>query len=158
MSGANSNSTPLKTILVAGIVAGTMDIVAALTQFYIKTEKDPTIVLRYIASAVFGKEASTGGTSMALVGLFFHYVIAFGFVILFFLLCSKIAWLWKNKIISGLLYGIIVWIIMSQVVLPLSLIGRAPLDLEKAIVPILILMFCIGLPTSLIVSRYYERK
>jgi hypothetical protein len=43
------------TVFLSGLLVGTLDITAALVQFYIKTGKDPLIVPKYIASAVFGK-------------------------------------------------------------------------------------------------------
>src|SRR5688500_17155151 len=66
-----------RTILFSGLLVGSLDITAALVQFYIKTGKDPLIVLKYIASAVFGKDAYAGGNKMAIYGLLFHFIIAF---------------------------------------------------------------------------------
>ena len=70
-------------VLKAGVIVGTLDILAAFIQFYSKTQKNPIVVLNFIASGIFGKEAFTGGNKMAAFGLFFHYVIAFGFTLLF---------------------------------------------------------------------------
>ncbi|MEO7312574.1 MAG: hypothetical protein ABIX01_19465 [Chitinophagaceae bacterium] len=153
-----SKNGAVNTILLAGLVAGTMDITAALTQFYIKTSKDPMIVLRYVASAILGKTAATGGLPVALFGLFLHYVIAFSFVIFYFFLSSKIRWLWKNPVPAGLCYGIFTWTVMNLIVVPVSRIGSTPFDLSKAVVAALILVCCIGMPTAIIVGKYYRRE
>ena len=73
----------LKLIIKAGLIAGSLDIIAAFLNFYFKTGKNPTIVLKYTASAIFGKDAVTGGNGMALTGLLLHYIIAFIFTIFF---------------------------------------------------------------------------
>ncbi|MEO7924511.1 MAG: hypothetical protein ABIR30_12595 [Chitinophagaceae bacterium] len=149
---------PISAILLTGFTAGLLDITAACTQFYIKTNKDPAIVLRYIASGVFGKKAYTGGLPMAAWGLLFHFLIAYGLTIFFFWLYPRVKWIGKNKILAGLLYGIFAWLLTTQVIVPLSLITPQPLVLSKMIVAILILMSCIGLPISLMANKHYLYK
>ena len=64
---------------------GSLDISAALIHFYIKAGKDPLIVLKYIVSAVVGKDAAySGGITMAASGLLLHFLVAFIWTILFF--------------------------------------------------------------------------
>ena len=152
-------SKTVSTILLAGVIAGTLDITAACTQYYINTGKGPGNVLRYLASGVFGKKAFAGGVPMATWGLFFHYIIAFGLTIFFFWLYPKIKLLSKNIIVTGLLYGVFAWAVTTLIIVPLSNTPPpAPFDIRKAAVAMLILMFCIGLPISLIISRYYSKK
>ncbi len=93
-------------VLKAGLIVGTLDIFAALIQFYIKTNKNPITVLNFIASGVFGSDAFTGGTKMAAFGLFFHYLIAFGFTLLFFKLYSRLKVLTPNIFLLGFIYGL----------------------------------------------------
>ena len=148
----------LSVILIAGLVAGTIDISIALIQFYIKTGKDPAIVLKYIASAVFGKNAFAGGTAMAIYGLAFHYMIAFGWTILFFFLYPKISLLSINNILTAVLYGIFIWAMMERVIVPLTKASQQPFDISKAISSILILSVAIGFPLSIFAKRYYARR
>jgi hypothetical protein len=158
-TATNTQQRPsaINTILLAGFVAGTLDIAAACTQFYINTGKDPMIVLRYVASGVFGKKAFTGGLPMAAWGLFFHYLIAFGLAIFFFWLFPKIKWVRQNVTLAGLLYGIFAWLITTQVIVSLSRIGHQPIVFSKVIVAVLILMFCIGLPIAYITANHYRK-
>ncbi len=147
------------TILLTGFVAGTLDIIAACTQYYINTGKGPTNVLRYVASGVFGMKAFKGAGTMAFWGLLFHYIIAFGLTIFFFWIFPKIKVLSKNLVVTGLLYGIFAWAITALVIVPLSNTPPpAPFDIKKAAIAILIIMFCIGLPISLFIGRYYRNK
>ena len=143
-------------ILIAGLVAGTLDIGTALVQYYLKTGKDLSDVLRFVASGFFGKPAFTGGTTMAVAGLFFHYVVAFIWTIIFFLLYPRIALLRKNIILPAILYGAFVWLIMNEVVLPLCAAPAQPFVLKQAAIAMLILICAIGLPLSIFAKRYYS--
>jgi hypothetical protein len=155
----SQSSKAATSIFLAGLVAGTLDITAACTQYYINTGKGPGNVLRYVASGVFGKKAFTGGVPMAAWGLLFHYIIAFGLTIFFFWLFPKVKLLSKNIIVTGLLYGIFAWVVMVLIIVPLSNTPPpAPFDFRKAAIAILILMFCIGLPIALIIGRYYSKN
>ena len=147
------------TIVLTGFIAGSLDITAASIQYYIRTGNGPANVLRYVASGVFGKEAFTGGVPMAAWGLLFHYVIAFAFTLFFFWIYPKINLQSKNKIITGLVYGAFVWAVMNLVVIRLSNIPPPPpFDFSKVSIAMLILMFCIGLPISLLIGKYYSGK
>ena len=145
--------------MIAGLVAGTLDIVAAFTQFYIKTGRDPSIVLKYIASAVFGRErAYSAGSSMVAWGLLFHFCIALMFAALFTWIYIRWSWISRNIILSGILYGIFVWTVMNFVVVPLSKIGSQPFAWKSAGMALLILIFMIGLPIALITHNYLKKN
>ncbi len=73
------------TIVQAGLLAGTLDISAACIHAYLLRGTTPVQVLRYVASGVWGTDAFQGGTGIALQGLLFHFIIAFGWTVLFFL-------------------------------------------------------------------------
>lgn len=153
----HGSKDPFRSILLAGFVAGSLDIIAACLQFYIKTGRGPGPVLRYIASGVFGRKAFAGGMPMAAWGLFFHFVIAFLFTLFFFWIYPRINILSRNRVITGLVYGIFVWVMMNRVIVPLSSVPQSPFVLKQAIIATLILMFCIGLPISLITGKYYSQ-
>jgi hypothetical protein len=144
-----------KTVLLSGLLVGSLDIIAALVQFYSKTGKDPLIVLKYIASAVFGKSAYSGDSRMSIWGLLLHFLIAFIWTVFFFLIYPKFKLLSWNRIITGILYGIFVWIMMTQVVVPISKASAGTFNLKNAIIAVLILIGAIGLPLSFIAHRFY---
>ena len=146
----------LKVILIAGLLAGTLDIIAACVNAYINNPNStPDKVLRFIASGVFGKKAFAGGATMAAWGLLFHFIIATGFAALFVLAAQKIKFLTRNFVLIGLLYGLLVWLIMNRVVVPMSETPAQPFVWRKAIVAMLILMFMIGLPIAWVTKKYY---
>ncbi len=149
----------LKTVMLAWLVAGSLDIISAiLLNGAITGSIRPLRLLQGVASGAFGKEALTGGIPMALAGLLFHYFFALVWVLVFFFGYPFIPFLQKHKIISGLLYGIFVWIIMNRVVVPLSRITPGPFRWDRALMNMAILMVMIGLPISLFIHKYYEGR
>lgn len=143
---------PLKKILLTGLLVGTLDITAACIQFYINTGRGPIPVLQYIASAALGPSAYSGGYEMAGAGLLFHYIIAMGFTIVFFGIYHFIPGLSKQRILTGIAYGIAIWAFMFFIVLPLSKVPTPVFHLNKAAIAASILIVCIGLPLSFIAS------
>ena len=135
-------------VLKAGLIVGTLDILAAFIQVYSKTQKSPIIVLNFIASGVFGKEAFAGGDKMAVFGLLFHYFIAFSFTLLFFVLYPRLKRMISNKLTLGIVYGLFIWFVMQFLIVPLSQATSMKLSAEGAITAILILIICIGIPLS----------
>lgn len=143
----------IKTILFAGLITGSLDIIAAFIDFYIATGNGPAGVLRYIASGAFGNEAFTGGSSMILWGLFFHYLIACSFTVLFFWLYLKVKFVSAYPIITAILYGIFMWATTVLIIVPISETPPVPLTFWSAVKAILILIFTISLPLILIIKK-----
>ncbi|MEO8108584.1 MAG: hypothetical protein ABI594_01060 [Ginsengibacter sp.] len=113
----NSNT---KTILFAGLLVGSLDILTAFVDYYIQSGKGPAGVLKFVASGVFGASAFSGGAIMIFWGLLFHYIIAFCFTIFFIWVYPRFSFLRKNIIITAVVYGLFVWLVMNRVVVPLS--------------------------------------
>jgi membrane associated rhomboid family serine protease len=152
-------ASPVKTILLSGGVAGTLDILGAFFVYSLLMKKImPLTMLQGIASGVFKAAAFNGGASMAAFGLLFHFIIAFSFAIFYFLMYPLTPFTRKYTLISGLLYGIFIWGIMNLVVLPLVFAHPAPVEMKSFLIGASILMVMIGLPVSLITHRYYSTK
>jgi len=150
---------PLKALIVAFLVAGTSDIAVALIQYTISTGNNPIRVLIFIASGVFGRGAYEGSApGMAALGLIFHYCIAFIWTFIFYKLYPLIALMRKNRSLTGLSYGLIVWLGMNLIVVPLSNTPELPFSLTRALTGILILMVAIGTPLSFIIGKYYSES
>ncbi|MGG9964580.1 hypothetical protein [Ferruginibacter sp. SUN106] len=145
---------PLQTILLAGLLVGTLDILSAFVDVYVNTGKNPLIVLNYIATGAFGKTDFTASNGGAAVGLLFHYIIAFAFTILFFWLYTKSNFPSKNWVLTGIVYGLFIWAIMNFIVVPLSNVRTAPFTAFRLIKAALILIVMIGLPLSFIAGRF----
>ncbi len=149
----------VKTVLLSGLVAGTLDICTAITFHSLKNgaflgER----ILRYVASGAFGKAAFDGGAEMIVAGLIFHFIIAFSFAILYFLIFPRVSFLQKHQLVGGIGWGLFAWAAMNLVVVPLSKIPLRPFNWGKAFPEMLILICCIGFPISFITHHYYVKK
>ena len=116
-----------RAIVTAGLVAGTLDITAAITYWYLKVHMAPARLLRGVAAGLLGPSARNGGNGIALVGLVCHFTIALGAAAVYYALSRKVAFLLDHPIPAGALYGIAVYCFMNLVVLPLSAIHTKPL-------------------------------
>ncbi len=146
----NLNSTIVK----AGVIVGSLDILTAFIHYFIKTGKNPLNVLKFISSGIFGAAAFSGGNMMILSGLILHYIIAFAFTIFFFWLFPKIKIFSKSKTLTGIIYGIFIWVVMNLVVVPLSKIPNRPFNIGNSILAATILVVCIGIPLSFMANRH----
>jgi hypothetical protein len=150
--------SPFKTILLSGFIAGSLDMSTALLVYVAILQKTTVMrLLQSIASGVFGKEAYAGGTTTALYGLGFHFLIAFSFAIAYFILYPYIGLFRKQRLISAFVYGIFVWCVMNLLVLPLVMHRPAILN-WNAFLGAAILICMIGLPVSFITHAYYTVK
>ncbi|SKB46382.1 hypothetical protein [Daejeonella lutea] len=143
----------LNQILKAGLLVGTLDILAACLQFILNTRKEPSAVFKFIASGVFGARAFSGGYVMAFAGLIFHYLIALAFTVLFFFLYPKMHSLIKNNVLILMIYGTFVWLIMKFLIIPLSNTPSQQSTYLGAATSVTILIICVGIPLSIIAER-----
>ncbi|MBO9592899.1 MAG: hypothetical protein J7599_08310 [Niabella sp.] len=151
-------SKPIPTILKAGLLAGTLDILAALLHYYLATGKNPLFIFRYIASALLGPAAFSGGPEMYIAGLLLHYFVAFAFTLFFFWLYPHLNILQRNPVATGIFYGLFIWVVMNLVVVPLSRIGTFPGRVSAMLINAAILILAIGIPLAFIARRYYRQK
>jgi len=152
-SPAAAKADRLRTILLAWIVAGTLDVTAACTYYPLTANVTARQILQGIASGVLGAQAFQGGNATAALGLGLHYVIAFTWTVFFYFLASNIRALTRHPLIVGPLYGTFVWLVMNLIVLPLSNVAHRPLRLQPSIIGAVILMICIGTPIANRVGR-----
>ena len=147
--------SPLRAILLGGLIAGVLDITAA---FVLSAPRGirPAVILRGIASGLLGRSAFQGGIGIAILGAFLHFVIAFGAAAVYVTTSRWLAILTRQAILCGLLYGIVVYLVMNEIVLPLSAFpfrGGHP-SAVNILISVVVLMLVVGLPISLSARRY----
>jgi len=140
------------------LIAGSLDITAASIQAYLMKGLTPDVVLKFIASGMFGKEAYSGGTGYLFFGLLVHLFIVFMSVITYLYLYPKINLLHKNIFLSALFVALTAWIVTTRIIIPLSQIQPAVFNLKNILIAIAILFFCIGIPISYLTKRFYSNK
>lgn len=140
-----------------GLIGGILDISDALV-FYGIRGVSPERLLQAIAGGLLGVRAMQGGWATATLGLGLHFLIAFTAATVYYSASRKLRMLRQRPIVSGLLYGIAVFLFMNMVVVPLSAIHRSPTALLKFNIvsanAVLALMLFIGLPIALATKRY----
>jgi hypothetical protein len=101
LSESNSkHSSLIKPILLATLVAGTLDMLGAILVYDVIMQLVTVMqILQGIASTVFGKTAFSNPMVMALIGLIVHYVIAFCFAVAYLLVFPYIKFLKKKLIL-----------------------------------------------------------
>jgi hypothetical protein len=106
-------------ILVGGSIAGTLDIIFAIS-FAIYNGATPIRLLQTVASGLLGKDSFTGGISTAALGLALHFGMSFIWAGLFWVAARRVPKLMHHPVLYGIIFGVIVFFVMRLVVLPLS--------------------------------------
>jgi hypothetical protein len=149
----SERSRALPSIGWATLIAGVLDISSAFLLSYLKGG-GPRGVLQGVAAGLVGRESAiNGGLATAGLGLAIHFFIAFVVSCVFYLASRKLVFLTRHPVISGLLYGVVIYGFMYWIVMPLAYPVVHP-SLSRDATAIWVHMFLIGLPISLIVRRY----
>jgi hypothetical protein len=138
--------------LTAGLVAGVLDIGAAIVLTLARGGRVARM-LQGIAFGLIGPPALQGGPATAALGLLLHFVIATGAAAVYYAASRRLPILVRQAVACGIAYGVVVYLVMNLVVLPLSAIGWRPFIFSGVAIMIPIHMFCVGLPIALVVRR-----
>src|SRR6266702_5895587 len=145
-------SRAFRAIATAGLIAGILDITSAFVLAEIKGTGSIRM-LQGIASGLLGQRSFEGGMATAGLGLAIHFLIAFTAAAVFYAASRKFSSLTQYAVVSGLLYGIAVYIFMYWMVVPLAY-PNARHSVSRDVPAVIVHMLLIGLPISLIVRRY----
>ncbi len=152
----NRRHSALKAIFAAWLVAATLDTTAATLNYLFTFGGRLTILYQFIASGVFGRNAFAGELLMAFLGLLFHYTIALIWTLIFYFVYPRVKPFHRNRLVTGVIYGLVVWTAMNLAVLPLSGVPHTPFRPVQTTLAILYAVFCIGVPISMIIGKYYS--
>jgi len=144
-----------KYILFTGFLCGPLDAIAAIL---LNPDVSPASIFKFIASGFFGREAYLAGNGMVIYGILFHYFIAFIFTALLFRLYPFFINTVQNKYVLMAAIGLLIWIVMNMLVLPLSHTRLSPFNMPTVLKNIAALIVAMGVPITLIAERYYTGK
>ena len=147
-----NNSRAFAAIFCAGLLCGLMDITAAFITWWPKGVKPPRL-LQGVAAGWLGPNSFNGGMATAALGLAFHFLIAFTAAFVFYVASRHLAFMIRQPVVSGLLYGIMVYLVMYWLVMPLSNFHGTK-TVTSSIVAIITHIICVGLPISLVIHRF----
>jgi hypothetical protein len=102
-----------------------------------------------IAGGLVGREvAMDGGTATLLLGVLLHLIVATGIVTVLVLAARRRPALVHRPLVAGPIYGVLAWLVMNFVVIPLSAIGFRMPATPAIINGLLIHMLGIGIPAA----------
>jgi hypothetical protein len=152
---ATTSSHPGRAIFWGGLACGVLDITQACIAWGIQNHLPPMRIFQSVAAGLLGRSAAQGGLRTAVLGGVLHFFIAFSWAALYYLASRKLAFMAERPVLSGLLYGELVWAVMNFAVIPLSAIHRWPTWTRAFVItgPVGHL-FLVGLPIALAVRRW----
>jgi len=106
-------------VLVGGLVGGALDILFAIS-FAAYNGIPAMRLLQSVASGLLGRDAYSGGTPTAALGLTLHFAMAIAFAAGFVLASRRLPLLVRRPYLFGGLFGVGVFLFMRFVVLPWS--------------------------------------
>jgi hypothetical protein len=147
------------TIFYGGLAIGILDICDAMIFFGLWLGISPLGIWRSVAGGVLGRQAAAaGGFKIALLGLALHFVNATLIATAYYIVVSILPVLNKYAVAAGLIYGVVVYFIMTFVVVPLSAIGPRPFPAWPSLINGLVgHALLVGLPVALI-ARWSAKK
>lgn len=147
-------SRPLRFVLAGGLVAGALDITYACVFWAIKAGVPAERIFQSVAAGLLGKDSFSGGWPTALLGLGLHFFIATTMSVTYFLVARRAPILGQRPIPFGAAYGLLLYVIMNYVVVPLSAAPRGgakdPLWVALSVAVHAVL---IGMPIALFTRR-----
>jgi hypothetical protein len=148
--------SPLRAIVTAWLVVGILDITSAFVIAAIKGTGSSRM-LQGIASGLLGRSSFEGGLVTAGLGLAIHFFIALVVVVVFYMASRKIDFLTRQPLLSGWIYGIVVYLVMYWIVIRLVFPNAHP-SLSRDVTAVLVHMLLIGMPTALLISHFSKQS
>ena len=113
-------------VLLGGLIVAIGDIVFATTLWFTWTMAGLVRVFQTIAVGVLGKASYEGGVPAAALGAGLHLFMATTFVVVYTMVGRRVPTLLQRPVVYGTLYGVLLYVIMNFVVMPLSRVDAHP--------------------------------
>lgn len=141
-----------KPIAVGALVCGTLDILLAVI-LTLWRGKEPAAMLRFVASGPF-PGAVEMGTNGALLGLATHFALMAIMVAVLVLVVRARPRLLDKPYRTALVYGLITYVVMNLVVVPLRFGTPLPPSMLSIVTQLFAHIVLVGIPATLIARRY----
>jgi hypothetical protein len=140
--------SPARAILYGGLAVGVLDGLYAVVVWNLRGV-GPGRVFQGVAAGLLGRGSFDGGTPTALLGLALHFFIAFCVAAVYVLASRRLEVLRRKPVVCGLLYGVLVYLVMTFVVVPLSAAQGGVPTLPKFLLNAAAHALLVGLPAAL---------
>jgi hypothetical protein len=143
----------LDTILYGGLVVGILDGLFALIFYGLILGAKPMRIFQSVASGLLGSSSYEGGIQTFLLGILLHFVVATCIATVYYLASLKLPVMIHHAVVCGLIYGMIAYLGMNYVIVPLSAIGSRPFSLRLFLPAFIGHALLVGLPIALLARR-----
>ena len=143
----------LDTILYGGLVVGILDGLFALIFYGLILGAKPMRIFQSVAAGLLGQASYEGGIPTFLLGILLHFVVASCIAAVYYVASLKLPVLLQHAVLFGLIYGLIAYLGMNYVVIPLSAIGARPFSLRLFLPAFIGHALLVGLPIALLARR-----
>lgn len=140
-------------IVSGGLIAGTLDIAFACIYWAIEASVPAQRIFQSVAAGLLGKASFQGGAATAALGLALHYFIATSMSLAFYLVAVRRRALVRRPVAYGVAYGLLLYVIMNHIVVPLSAASPGPKDPLWIALGIAVHALLIGVPIALCARR-----
>ena len=141
------------TILYGGLVVGILDGLFAFIFYGLILGAKPLRIFQGVAAGVLGRASFEGGTKTFVLGVLLHFIVATCIAAVYYLASLKLPFLIHHAVICGLIYGMIAYLGMNYIVIPLSAIGLRPFSFRTFLPAFIGHAVLVGLPIALIARR-----
>jgi hypothetical protein len=143
-----------KAIATATLVAGTLDILWAMFLTALFGREIPSM-LRYVASGPFPAAKEMGGAG-ALLGLAVHFGLMAAIATVFVCTARARPQLLARPVLAGIAYGLITYVVMNLVVVPLRFGTPLPPSAISIATQLFAHLVLVGIPIALITARILD--
>jgi len=151
------NRSALSRLALAGLVTGVADGLFSSVLAEVFYGSSAKRLFQGAASTLLGKSALEGGTRTALIGILMHFGVAFAWSAVFLILYERSSLIRRAGVIPvAAIYGPVVWMVMSLLVIPL-LVHRPPTITIRWWIQFFGHMLFVGFPIVSIISRGERR-
>ena len=140
-------------IVAGALVIGTLDAAYAII-FWGMRGVAPIRIFQSIAAGLLGRSAAmSGGLRTEALGFALHYFISLGIVVVYWIASRYLPLLTQRPILCGATYGVLVYLFMNYVVIPLSATSRSRFLLSWVVCSVIVHAFLIGVPAALFARK-----
>jgi hypothetical protein len=141
--------TSTQGIVYGGLAVGTLDILDVIIFFGIRNHVGPARIFQSIAAGLLGMASFSAGITSAMLGLGLHYFIAFSVVAVYLIASRRWPPLRNSPFAYGPIYGVLVYLFMNHVIIPLSQAANGVKPLIVIVNGVAIHIVGVGIPAAL---------
>jgi hypothetical protein len=145
-------------IVSGGLIAGTLDIAYACIYWAIEASVPAQRIFQSVAAGLLGEASFQGGAATAALGLALHYFIATSMSLAYYLVAVRRPALVRRPVAYGVAYGLLLYVIMNYIVMPLSAAGAGSKDRLWIALTVAVHALLVGVPIALCARRALQDR